>query len=79
VPDPVDRQELFKAEEIQDVIVDCDLAAELQPKATVSQPWAGAERSSALSSFYIFCPDVFCRRCGQLAVFLVKSVFKDLS
>jgi len=32
------RQELFKAEEIQDVIVDCDLAAELQPKASVSQP-----------------------------------------
>lgn len=26
------------AEEIQDVIVDCDLAAELQPKASVSQP-----------------------------------------
>jgi len=38
VPHPVDRQELFKAEEIQDVIVHCDLAAELQPRISVSLP-----------------------------------------
>jgi len=53
-----------------------DLSGLLSPEGgDLSQP----RPSAWVSSFYIFCPDVFCRRCGQLAVFLVKSVFKDLS